>query len=436
LAYPFAEPRNTRKVSTGRTAGYSFLVSGSETTDRIASRLEPAPGPGWENGDRATAERLGLAFERDTPFTVGAEEELMLVDPDSWKLVPAVDAVLARTDGDARFMRELRESQIEIVTPVVGNAQALGIALAAARLDLARRAVPEARISASGTHPWDDDWGEIAIGERYRQIAHEFPWAAAGSLPCGLHVHVAVPGAERALAIYNAVRSYLPELAALSANSPYLAGKDTGLASSRRTLNDAFHRTGIPPAFEDWEAFTGFVRWGQIGGVFPDAKFLWWDIRPHTAFGTLELRVADAQTRVQDTVAIVAVFQSLVASLSDEYDRRGRLDAHPTERIAENAYRAVRYGVRGWMVDLDNGVRETTRNRIRRMLDRIEATASTLGNYAALLHARSLVADNGAERQRYVVEHAGDTAGGLRELVEWLACETVASADELLDRRL
>ncbi len=152
--------------------------------------------------------------------------------------------------------------------------------------------------------------------------------------------------------------------------------------------------------------------------------------------------MADAQTRVQDTVAIAAVFQSLVASLSDEYDRRGRLDVHPTERIAENGYRAIRYGVRGWMVDLDNGVRETTRNRIRRMLDRIEATASTLGNDAALLHARSLVADNGAERQRYVVEHAVDPAGGqdetrrLRELVEWLARETVDSADEFLDRRV
>jgi carboxylate-amine ligase len=106
-----------------------------------------------------------------------------------------------------------------------------------------------------------------------------FPLATTGSIPCGLHVHVAVSGAERALSIYNAVRGYLPELAALSANSPYLAGKDTGLASARRTLNDAFQRTGVPPAFDDWSAFGRFVLWGQMGRIF-DAQHLWWENRP------------------------------------------------------------------------------------------------------------------------------------------------------------
>ena len=425
-----------KRVSGGRPGGYDNEVEPA-APDSLARRLEPDDVPDWqaETDSFATPTELGRAFERDTTFTVGVEEELMLLDPVTWALTPAVDVALDRADGDPRFTREIRQSQIEIVTPVAGNAQALGVALAGARVDLHRHLGGAAVIAAAGTHPWFEDWGELAEGERYRRIADEYPWATAGNIPCGLHIHVAVPGAERALAIYNAVRAYLPELSALSANSPYLAGADTGLASARRTLNDAFHRSGIPPAFPHWPAFAHFVRWGQIGGVFPDAKHLWWDLRPHASFGTLELRVADAQTRVEDTIALVAIFQSLVATLSEQLDREGALAVHATERIEENAYRAIRYGVKGWMVDLVSGATETTRERITRLLDRIEPSAAKLGNATAILHARALLADNGAERQRYVVERlpAGDD---LRGLTRWLAHETLASAEEVLDRHV
>lgn len=180
------------------------------------------------------------------------------------------------------------------------------------------------------------------------------------------------------------------------------------------------------------------MRWGQLGGVLQDARHLWWDLRPHASFGTLELRVADAQTRVDDAVAIAAVFQSLVALLSARLDEVGSLETHPTERIAENAYRAIRYGVRGWMVDLETGTPETTRARLTRLLDAIADSAASLGNQAALLHARSLVADNGAERQRYVVEQLGASVGRreLRQLVAWLVRETSDSADETLNRHV
>ena len=406
-------------------------TSGHES---LADRLRPSSAE-WGTTPPATAAELAGAFERDTALTVGAEEELMLVDPETFALVPAIETVLGRAGDDGRFTREIRASQVEIVTPVAGNAQALGIALAAARLDLARHAGPEASLLGSGTHPWDENWGALAEGERYSRLAEEFPWATAGSIPCGLHIHVGIRGAERALAVYNALRGYLPELSALAANSPFLAGLDTGLASARRTLNDAFHRTGIPPAFDDWDAFTSFVRWGQRGGVFPDAQHLWWDLRPHPSFGTLELRVADAQTRVQDVVSLVAVYQSLVAYLCDRLDAEGSLEVLPEERIAENAYRAVRYGVRGWMVDPITGERETTRSRITRLLDRLEAGAERLGNASALLEARSLVADNGADRQRYLAARSPE-GDGLRNLASWLSQETLTSAEVLLDRHL
>lgn len=401
----------------------------------LLRRIETTPAPDWDASEPATAATLAAAFERDTQLTVGLEEELMLLDPVTFELAPAVDLALARAAGDPRFRRELRQSQIEIVTPVAGNAQALGVALAGARLALASHLGEETTFAAAGTHPFSDDWGDLSRGERYRRLADEFPSATAGSIPCGLHIHVAIGGAERALGIYNAVRAYIPELTALSANSPYLGGIDTGLASSRRGLNDAFHRSGIPPAFENWSAFARFVRWGQTGRLFPDAGHLWWDLRPHTVFGTLELRVADSQTRIEDVIALVAVFQGLVATLAARLDREGTLETHPSERIAENAYRAVRYGVNGWMADLETGAAETTRDRITRLLDLIEGASGLLGNAAALHQARALLADNGAERQRYVVDRSNGPAD-LTALTSWLARETIASAEEALERRV
>ncbi|MGL6279106.1 MAG: carboxylate-amine ligase [Gaiella sp.] len=398
----------------------------------LGARLTPAETPEWEAEPPATAASLAAAFERSgSAATIGLEEELMIVDPASWELSPLSERVLAGAGDDPRFHHELRKSQIELVTPVAGNAQAAGIALAAARLECDRRLGGAGRIVASGTHPFSSDWGELAPGRRYRQLADEYPRATAGSIPCGLHVHVAVSGAERALAVYNALRSYLPELCALAANSPFLEGMDSGLASSRRTLTEPFQRAGVPPCFPTWEDFARFVRWGQRGRLFPSAKHLWWDLRPHPEHGTLEVRVADTQTRLEDAVALAAVVQSLVVELAEEFDDAGQLRCDPAERIEENVYRAVRYGVRGWMVDLETGDRATTRDVIGRLIDRLEPTARRLGNDAALLQARALLADNGAERQRYVM--AG--ASTLPELVAWLADETVASATAFLHRR-
>ena len=405
------------------------MVVTATPNEALIGRLVPERGPAWQADELVTAAGLRAAFDHDRPFTIGIEEELMLLDPASYGLTPVVDVILERAGDDPRLSRELRKSQIEIITPIAGNAHAAGLSLARTRIDVNRLADGEAVIAAAGTHPTGNDWGALG-GARYREIAEEYPAATSGSLPCGLHVHVAVSGADRALAIYNAIRSYLPEIAALAANSPYLDGADTGLASARRTLNDLFHRAGTPPPFADWDAFATYIRWGQRGGMFPDTTHLWWDLRPHPVHGTLELRVADAQTRVDDAIAVAALFQSLVVLLASRYDAGEALGWHAPERIAENAYRAMRYGVRGWMVDLETGEREETRARIMRLLDTIETTAEGLGNGAGLLTARSLVVDNGAERQRYVAEDRGFDG-----LLAWLAAETAGSAEEVLRRR-
>ena len=400
-----------------------MTLSPGESRDR----LESATATERDAARPLDVEYVRGLYDSKSSFTIGLEDELMLLDPSTLELVPSSAFALEGMSGDARFKRELREAQLEIVTPVSGNAVAAALHVAQARLELDERLRGDVLVAASGTHPFSASWGEIAEAERYRQLAQEFARAAHGQLPSALHVHVAVPGADRALAVYNAARSFLPEIGALAANSPFLDGRDTGLASVRSELMIAPHRSGTPPSFAGWDAFVDLVEWARRGDLYPDASHLWWDLRPHARFGTLEFRVADAQTRVEDTAAVAAVIQTLVTWLAGRFDAEELLPVHDTGRIAENAWRAARYGTRGSMVDLETGEPEETRHRISRLLTALEPSAERLGVSWALLTARALLADNGAERQRYVAARRG-----MRGLVTWLAEQTVASASEYL----
>jgi glutamate---cysteine ligase / carboxylate-amine ligase len=375
--------------------------------------------PAWSGAEVLSAEQCRQRFDAAPAFTVGAEDELMLVDPGTFELAPEIDFVLERVGSDPRFTRELRAAQLEIVTPVCTSATEACEQLSDARRLLAATLEGSVRVVAAGTHPFSTAWGSITQGERYRAIADEYTWAARRSLACGLHIHVAVPGAERALAVYNAIRSYLPELAALGANSPYLEGHDSGLCSIRPKLNEAFPRAGIPPSFSSWEALVEFIDWGRSGGLFPDGSHFWWDLRLHLQHGTIELRAADSQTRVEDATAIAAIFQTLVMTLAHQFDKGAALAVHDTHKINENAWRAYRYGVRGWLVDLDTGRPEPTRERLARLLKELEPAAARVDAVQHLAHARTLLAGNGADRQRYVQER-----DGMQALVRWLADTT------------
>jgi carboxylate-amine ligase len=367
----------------------------------------------WQFTPRLTVEAARAAFEDHDSYTIGIEEELLLLDPGTLELAPGVDEALELVGSDDRFARELRPSQIEIITPVCATAADGCRELSAARRDLVRALEGRYRLLAAGTHPFSTSWGEITEGERYRLIADEYTWAAQRSLACGLHVHVAVGGADRALAVYNALRSYLPELAALAANSPYFEGRDTGMASIRPKLNDAFPRSGIPPVFHTWDELVAFNDWGRRGRLFPDPSHFWWELRPHLVHGTLEIRAADTQTRVGDAAAVVALIQALAAWLAERHDAGEPLPLHDTYRIAENSWRAYRYGVGGWLVDLDTGEPERTRERILRLVDTVEPYAARFDSTAELTEVRALLAGNGADRHRYVHEREGLT--GLTE---------------------
>jgi carboxylate-amine ligase len=395
---------------------------GSKTDTRDPLRLEPSAS--WGETEPLTLEECLAAFENARPLTIGVEEELMLVDPETLDLAPRIDDALAAVGGDERFSKELRAAQIEIISPVCANAAEACAVISQARRDLTAGLDGSLRLLAAGTHPSSTSWGAITGAERYRQIADEYLWAATRSLVCGLHVHVAVGGADRSLAVYNALRSYLPELAALAANSPFYEGVDTGMASIRPKFNEFYPRSGIPPAFRSWEELVAFAQWGRSGGLFPDTSHFWWEMRPHVMHGTVEIRVADTQTRVEDEAAIAAFIHGLVAWLAARFDAGEPLPVHETHWITENAWRAHRYGVGGWIVDLDTGQPVPMRERIAELIETIEPYTRRSGSAEQLLSAQTLLAGNGADRQRYVYEQEG-----IDGLALWLVHETEDSVD-------
>ena len=350
---------------------------------------------------------LRRRFDHAPALTVGVEEEVILLDPRTFLPTDSVEDVLARMGGDPRFKPELRCAQLELVTPPASTVADVARELAAARRILAERLRGRIRFAALGTHPSSTTISAVTPTRRFREIGAELRWLARAALPSGLHVHVAVDGAERALAVFNAFRSYLPEIAALAANSPFYEGRDTGLASTRLKLREDHPRSGIPPAFDSWQAYADFVAWGARGGVIRDPSYHWWDLRLNAAHGTVEVRAADSQTRVDDTAGIAALCQSLVASLVDRHDAGDRLSVHDTARIAENRWRAVRDGVDGELVDLDTGSPVPTRERLRDLVGELEPYAVALGCEHELGHALGLVAANGAVRQRAIAAAVG-----------------------------
>jgi carboxylate-amine ligase len=365
------------------------------TTSRIVASMTGA-------STRSSAAGIHAAFERARSFTLGIEEELMLLDPATLDLVPRASELLERTAGDPRFKLELPASQIEIVSPPFDSVADATAFLATARRDLSAAASGLVRLAGAGVHPFAAVEGEVNAGERYDRTLEAYGRIARRQLVFAFQVHVAVPGPERALAVYNALRSYLPELLALSANAPYHAGEDTGLASVRPKIAEQLPRQGVPPAIESLEGFAAELAWGERAGTVHDPRVWWWELRPHPIHGTLEVRVPDTQTTVREAAAVTAVVQSLVVWLAARHDSGERLPLAPTWRIEENRWAALRDGVHGQLADLETGELMATRDRLGELLDQLAPVAASLGSAEELAAARELTAANGADRQREI----------------------------------
>ena len=349
----------------------------------------------------------------------------MLLRPGTRELVPEVARVLKRVDGDPRFKPELPASQIEALTTPCRDIGELEAQLASARRDLATAVDGLVELAAAGAHPLAPIAGAINSGRRYdAAVAHYGSNVLRRQLVFALQIHVAPGSADCALAVHNSLRSYLPEIAALAANAPFVDRHDTGLASIRPQIAQLLPRQGVPPALSSWEEFASALTWGKESGAMLDAGSWWWELRPHPRFGTLELRVPDAQTTVADATAIAAFVQCLVTWLGDRHRAGESLPVHPTWRISENSWLAARDGVNARLVDLDSGRRYALRDRLVNRLDELGSVAARLGCGIHLTRAGMLAQRNGAIKQR---EIAADR--GLHGLLDWLCGEFLAHCD-------
>lgn len=367
-----------------------------------------------------TVEELRAPFERGTAFTVGLEEELMLVDPQTLDLAPLGAAVMERVGDPGPFRRELPAAQLEIVSEPHERLAGAGAEIVAGRARLQQHAGGLARLASAGTHPFAAREGEMSEHERYQRITAEYGAAARQALVSGLHVHVAVPGAERALAVHDALREHLPVIAVLAGNAPFLDGVDTGYASARPKIAEALPRQGVPPAFGSWVAFHDLLSWGTAAHTFTSQE-LWWEVRLHPRWGTVEVRVADAQLRAGESIAIAAVVQCLVRHLAQRHDEGTLAPPVPTERIAENRWRALRFGLRGTLLDPRTGDATSSRALVHGLIAALEPHAAALGCARELRAADRLAGRNGAEQQRAVAADAG-----LRGLVDWMTDQYTA----------
>jgi carboxylate-amine ligase len=362
------------------------------------------------------AEKLGARFDAVQPFTVGLEEEVMLLEPRTFDLLERGPALLERLPADGRFKLEMPASQLELVTPPRSDVPTVVADLRRARRTMLDAVDGLARPAAAGVHPFGAAEGALNPGARYAHTAGEYGPVARRQLVCALQVHVAVGGAERTLAVYNALREQLPLLAALAANAPVYEGRDTGLASVRPKISELLPRQGVPPALTGWDELERELQWGATAGALTGTNSWWWELRPHLEFGTLELRVPDAQTTLADAGAIAAVAQALVAWLAERHDQGDERAEVPTWRIEENRWAACRHGVEGAFADVRSGERRPARDCLYSLVDQLEPIAERLGAAAPLEHARGLVECNGSMRQRAVAAQTG-----ARGLAEWLA---------------
>lgn len=355
----------------------------------------------------AGADALRGLFEHSRPPSFGAEEEVMILDAGSLDLLPDAARLLQGLSDRRGLKLELPASQLEIVAPACASVEELVRELQDGRRRLVHGLPSAARVAAAGAHPFAAPEGELNRGDRYEGIEREYGPAVRRQLVCGLHVHVGIHGPDRVLAVYNALRSHLPDLAALGANAPMHAGRDSGMASVRPGIAGLLPRQGVPPAFASWEDLAAAFAWGASAGRLRNAREWWWELRIHPVLGTIEVRVPDAQTVLADAAAIVATVAALVLWLAARHDAGELLPVAETWRIAENRWSAARYGIHGEMVDLQTGERLATRERLHRLLVELEPFAAAAGGSEHLPQADRLADLNGADRQRAIAAERG-----------------------------
>jgi len=356
-------------------------------------------------------------------FTVGVEEEFQIVDPNTWELRSHVAELLASSApafGD-QIKREMHQSIVEVGTKICENTGELAEEIIRTRRDLSDAAERVGlRIAAAGTHPFSQ-WMDqvISPGERYEHIVEELQQLARSLLIFGLHVHVAVPDRSTMIDLMNEARYFLPHLLALSTSSPFRMGRNTGLKSYRTTVFRRFPRTGIPDHFTSWAQYEQYVDMLIELHCIDNAKKIWWDLRPHPTFGTLEFRICDVPTAPRASIAIAAVAQAIIVKLYRLRDRNLGFRRYHRALIEENKWRAARWGIEGNLIDFGKRAEVPMRDLAVELLAFIDDVLDDLGSRREVEYVHKIIADGtSAERQVQVYRDTGDLRAVVRSVVE------------------
>lgn len=360
-------------------------------------------------------------------FTIGVEEEFQIIDPSTGELRSHVSELIAAGTpslGD-QIKQEMHQSIVEVGTRVCNDVAELRHEMVHVRAELSSAAERVGlAVAAAGSHPfaqWTDQL--ISPGERYATIVHELQQLARSLLIFGLHVHVSMPDKQTTIDIMNAARYFLPHLLALSTSSPFWAGRDTGLKSYRTAVFRRFPRTGVPDHFGSWGEYDNYVQLLVDLHCIDNGKKIWWDLRPHPTFGTLEFRVCDVPTRVEETICLAALSQAIVVKLHRLYEKNMGFRLYRKALIDENKWRAARWGIDGKLIDFGKRAEVPMRDLAEELLGFVDDVVDELGSRREVEYVHTILRDGtSADRQLRVFKETGD----LRAVVEHVVKETRA----------
>jgi len=358
-------------------------------------------------------------------LTIGVEEEYQIIDS-AGDLHSHIDALLAAATprlGD-KVKREMMQSVVEVGTSICENVEEARAQLADMRGTLASLLEPEAlRIACAGTHPfsrWHEQ--EITQHDRYKMLEEELQDVVRSLLIFGLHIHVGIPDPELRIEVLNEARYFLPHLLALSTSSPFWMGRNTGLKSYRSVIWSSFPRTGIPPELNSYDEYENYVDLLVKTGSIDNGKKIWWDLRAHPSFPTLEFRVCDQTTRLEETICMAALIQAICAKLLQLRARNLGFRKYMPALIGENKWRAIRYGLDGKLIDFGKQAEVPMRELALELVEFVDDVVDDLGSRSAVEYVHTILAEGtSADRQLAVLQGGGDT----RAVVKLLAEETL-----------
>jgi len=361
-------------------------------------------------------------------FTIGIEEEYQTIDPVTFDLRSHINAEIiskGKLKLDERIKAEMHQSVVEVGTGVCRTIKEARTDIVGLRRSMVALAGENGLLLCAGaTHPFAD-WRaqDIYPDERYLQVVEDMQLVARSNLIFGLHVHIGIEDRETGIHLMNQVRYFLPHLLALSANSPFWLGMNTGLKSYRCKVFDKFPRTNIPDTFSSWGEYESFVNLLVRTNCIDNAKKIWWDVRPHPFFSTIEIRICDIPMRVEETLAIAALIQATMVKLYQLHARNTSYRVYSRSLIMENKWRASRYGLDGKLIDFGREKEVGGRELMLEYLDFVDDVVDELGSREEVSYVRTMLErGSGADRQLKVFEETKD----LKQVVKYMVEETQA----------